>query len=166
MTLSASLREQIRNRAAGLCEFCGVSETSVGGQLTIDHFQPQSKGGQDSLENLVYCCVRCNQYKQNYWPVNATEPKLWNPRQEKQSDHFVELEDGRWFALTSTGEFTLRRLRLNRPALVKYRLQKKQRLDENRLLTRYRDLTQSLTSLNAQLVELVEEQHRTYALTE
>lgn len=76
MTLSASLREQVRNRAEAACEFCGVSEINTGGQLTIDHFHPQSKGGQDSLENLIYCCVRCNQYKQNYWPVNADAPKL------------------------------------------------------------------------------------------
>ena len=158
MTLSASLREQVRNRAKGVCEFCGVSEMNVGGLLTIDHFHPQSKGGQDVLENLIYCCVRCNQYKQNYWPNNTDAPQLWNPRQDKQSEHFLELENGRWLALTPTGEFTLRRLRLNRPPLIKYRLHRKQRLEEARLLTRYKELTQSLASLNTQLVALVEEQ--------
>lgn len=158
MTLSASLRAQVRNRAKGACEFCGVSEISAGGQLTIDHFQPQSKDGQDSLDNLIYCCVRCNQYKQNYWPANTGELHLWNPRQDRQSEHFLELDTGRLLALTPTGEFTITRLRLNRPALVTYRLQNQRQLEEGRVLTRYRDLTQSLTDLNTQLVNLVEEQ--------
>jgi outer membrane lipoprotein-sorting protein len=44
----------VRRRANFACEFCGVSETDAGGQLTVDHFQPRHKGGDDSLENLIY----------------------------------------------------------------------------------------------------------------
>jgi hypothetical protein len=47
MSLSAELREQLRERAGFACEFCGVSETDVGGLLTADHFRPRSKGGSD-----------------------------------------------------------------------------------------------------------------------
>ncbi len=48
MTVSAALRAAVRSRAAFACEFCGVTETDAGGELTIDHFQPVSKGGDDS----------------------------------------------------------------------------------------------------------------------
>ncbi|MFM2024147.1 MAG: hypothetical protein RLZZ56_160, partial [Actinomycetota bacterium] len=32
---------------------------------TIDHVQPKSKGGADSWENLVACCLKCNNAKGN-----------------------------------------------------------------------------------------------------
>lgn len=53
MSLTASIREQVRQRAQCACEFCGVNEIDVGGMLTIDHFQPRTKAGSDTLENLV-----------------------------------------------------------------------------------------------------------------
>jgi hypothetical protein len=53
MTVSNEMREQVRQRANFACEFCGVTETDTGGELTIDHFQPVRKGGDDSFENLL-----------------------------------------------------------------------------------------------------------------
>ncbi len=61
MTIKNIIREQIRHQANFACEFCGVTETDTGGQLTIDHFQPISQQGDDNIENLLYCCIRCNQ---------------------------------------------------------------------------------------------------------
>ncbi|MBM4043943.1 MAG: HNH endonuclease [Planctomycetes bacterium] len=158
MTTSAEVREQVRRRAHRACEFCGVSETDVGGQLTVDHFRPRSQGGTDSLDNLLYCCGPCNQYKLDYWPTDPGSPRLWNPRHEPAGEHFVELEDGTLHPLTSVGAFTLRRLRLNRPPLVALRLHKRQEADALRLLTRYRDLTQALSQLLTQQAALMEEQ--------
>ncbi len=112
MSLSADLCEQVRQRADCACEFCGVSEIDVGGLLTIDHFHPRSKGGAETLENLIYACIHCNQYKQDYWPRDDLAPRLWNPRESFGSRPFVESEDGRLIALTIVGEFTIRRLRL------------------------------------------------------
>jgi hypothetical protein len=108
----------VRERAKFACEFCGVSETDTGGRLTVDHFRPKSKGGTDDLSNLIYCCVRCNQYKQDYWPSFPQAPILWNPRETEAAKHFVELESGHLHPRTAVGNFTLRRLRLNRPPLV------------------------------------------------
>lgn len=56
MTITDQMREQVRQRANFACEYCGVTETDTGGQLTIDHFHPRSKGGDDDLDNLLYCC--------------------------------------------------------------------------------------------------------------
>jgi hypothetical protein len=158
MTLTTDIREHVRERAGFACEFCGVTETDTGGQLTIDHFQPKAKGGDDSLDNLLYCCPRCNQYKLDYWPTRPEEPALWNPRHKPAAQHFLELDDGTLHPLTPIGAFTLRRLRLNRPPLVAYRLRRRQQAEETRLLTRYRDLIQLLEHLNAQLSVLMEEQ--------
>jgi hypothetical protein len=39
MSLTASTREQVRQRAHCACEFCGVTEIDAGGMLTINtHF--------------------------------------------------------------------------------------------------------------------------------
>jgi hypothetical protein len=43
MSLTASIREQVRQRAQCACEFCGITEIDAGGMLTIDHFQPRTK---------------------------------------------------------------------------------------------------------------------------
>lgn len=40
------------------CQYCGK-----GNNLTIDHIIPTSRGGEDSWENVVTCCVRCNNKK-------------------------------------------------------------------------------------------------------
>jgi hypothetical protein len=160
MTIPVDIREQVRRRADFACEFCGVTETDTGGQLTVDHFQPKAKGGDDSLENLLYCCTRCNQYKLDYWPTHPNDPMLWNPRLEVSSKHFLELDNGTLYSLTAMGAFTLKRLRLNRPPLVAYRLRKRQQVEEIRLLTHYRDLVQLLEQLNAQLSTLMEEQRK------
>ena len=160
MSLSANLREQLRQRAGFACEFCGVSETDAGGLLTTDHFKPRSKGGSNSLDNLIYCCANCNQYKQDYYPVNDSEPQLWNPREEKDSVHFIALDDGQIAAISPSGEFTIRRLRLNRLPLVEYRKKRRQSAEEVRLLARYQNSLQLLSEVNEQLSELVLEQQQ------
>ena len=158
MNIGETVRLQVRQRANFACEFCSVAETDAGGELTIDHFRPQSKGGTDNVENLVYCCQRCNQYKADYWPVSENEPILWNPRREPFDIHLLTLVDGTLYPITPTGAFTLRRLRLNRPPLVAHRLRKHQQGQEQRLLARYRDLIVVLEQLQTQHAALLEEQ--------
>lgn len=158
MTISASVREQVRQRANFACEFCSVTETDTGGQLTIDHFQPRSKGGDDNFDNLIYCCFRCNQYKLDYWPERTGDPRLWNPRRETASQHFLALDDGALHPMNEAGAFTLRRLRLNRPTLIAYRLQRTRKTEAINLLARYNDLTNALERLLHQQAALLEEQ--------
>jgi HNH endonuclease len=158
MSLTASIREQVRQRAQCACEFCGTTEIDTGGLLTIDHFQPRSKTGSDVLENLIYACIACNQYKQDYWPRTETAPALWNPRQESASQHFVEQENGELTALTPTGVFTIKRLRLNRSQLIAARQRRQQQLQVERLLQRYQELTTLQAQINIQLTDLTMEQ--------
>ncbi len=60
-------RIAFRKRFAFRCGYCGVRERDVGAELTIDHFQPGSKGGAHEPENWVYCCHACNEFKGDYW---------------------------------------------------------------------------------------------------
>lgn len=62
--------------------------------------------------------------------------------------------------MTATGVFTLKRLRLNRPPLVAYRLRKRQQTEEARLLARYREVVRLLEQLNSQLSDLMDEQQQ------
>ena len=160
MTIKSRVRNEVRQRASFACEFCGISETDAGSQLTIDHFQPKAKGGDDSPSNLIYCCSKCNQYKLDYWPENDADPMLWNPRIESASQHFLELNEGTLHPLSSTGAFTIRRLRLNRPPLIAHRLFKRRVAEEVRLLTSYKDLVRLVEQLLAQQSALLQEQQK------
>jgi len=53
-----SLFEAVRDRFQQSCGYCGVTEITVGGKLTIDHYRPRAAGGSDDQDNLVYACVR------------------------------------------------------------------------------------------------------------
>ncbi len=158
MSIPRRVREQVRHRAHCACEFCGVSEIDTGGLLTIDHFQPRSKGGTDDDENLIYACAPCNQYKNDYWASEAADQQLWNPRQDPAHQHFVELDDGQLTALTPTGIFTIRRLRLNRSQLVAARQRCNQRLKTELILQRYEELTQLQNQITEQITRLAIEQ--------
>ncbi|MEA9986377.1 MULTISPECIES: HNH endonuclease [Subtercola] len=50
-------RRGVLRRDNQRCGYCGASAT------TIDHVQPRSRGGKDTWENLVACCLKCNNKK-------------------------------------------------------------------------------------------------------
>ncbi len=158
MTISPAIRRLVRERAQRCCEFCGVSETDTGGLLTIDHYQPISKAGTDHFDNLLYCCAQCNLHKQNYWPKKTTDLFLWNPRFEPANRHFLLLDNGRLHPLTPVGDFTIKRLRLNRSQLIDYRLHKRQEAEAVRLLEQYQKLMILINQINMQALRLVDEQ--------
>ena len=61
------IKKTVRKIYQSRCGYCGVHEEDAGAFLTIDHHRPQSRSGSDKLENLVYCCPKCNEYKGSYW---------------------------------------------------------------------------------------------------
>ena len=52
-------RKNIYLRDNNSCQYCG----KTGGNLTIDHVVPRSRGGGETWENMVVCCARCNSRK-------------------------------------------------------------------------------------------------------
>ena len=158
MSIPAGIREQVRRRAEQRCEFCGIHETDAGGELTLDHFRPKSRGGGDDLDNLIYACSRCNLFKHDYWPQSPGAPHLWNPRKEPSAAHFVELDDGTLESRSATGAFTLRQLRLNRPQLVAKRRQRRRAKEAIVQLGAYRGIITVLRQLLAQQSVVVDQQ--------
>ncbi|WP_144760118.1 HNH endonuclease [Curtobacterium sp. 9128] len=55
-------RRGVLRRDANRCAYCDRHAT------TIDHVQPKSRGGEDSWENLVACCLACNNKKGDRTP--------------------------------------------------------------------------------------------------
>ncbi len=148
--------EQVRQRYNFCCGYCGVSETSSGGELTIDHFGPVSKNGDDSDANLVYACSRCNLFKSDFFPDPATsapEHRLLHPLLDNTELHFREDDYGRLQSLSVTGLFHIRKLRLNRPQLVDYRLMKQ---EERLWQERIQHLERMLGDVNVSIEELRE----------
>ena len=52
-------RKNIFKRDKNKCQYCG--KTNI--MLTIDHVIPKNKGGDDTWENLVSACKKCNLIK-------------------------------------------------------------------------------------------------------
>ncbi|MFC1571402.1 HNH endonuclease [Candidatus Margulisiibacteriota bacterium] len=52
-------RKNIYLRDNYTCQYCGKTK----GQLTIDHIIPKSRGGEETWDNIVVCCARCNNRK-------------------------------------------------------------------------------------------------------
>lgn len=159
MSISFDLRLLVRQRADFMCEYCGVTEVDSGSELTVDHYQPPRRGGSvDHPDNLLYCCQRCNQFKSDYWPITLRDTSLWNPRNEPRETHMVNLADGTLYPLTPIGDFTIRRLRLNRAPLVANRLRRYQTFQETRLLEELRQMLTLQEQLQQQHALLLKEQ--------
>jgi len=158
VSVSQSVRRRVRERAGFRCEYCEVSETGSGGELTVDHFQPQSKSGGDEEANLVYCCFRCNSYKGDFWHEDSNQTSLFNPRTDKRDEHFWLSETGKLFALTESGELTVKLLRLNRQPLITKRQQDYQKLEEHQILEQTQKAVEALVRLSQQQRELLKEQ--------
>ena len=124
--MTAPERATLRQLYNFHCGYCGVTETDVGAVLTTDHFQPTSRGGADATANWVYCCFACNTAKGDYWQPESLQ-RILHPLHDNLCEHILEQEDGTLLGLTSTGHFHIGQLRLNRPALVAYRLEKRRR---------------------------------------
>lgn len=118
--------EEVRRLYQFRCGYCGVSEVDAGGQLTVDHYRPVSADGDDTLDNLIYCCNRCNLFKADFTPDAEQQKRglrVLHPRTDSLDEHFDLDEDtGELVPLTVTGRFHIDWLHLNRPELVAHRL--------------------------------------------
>jgi 5-methylcytosine-specific restriction endonuclease McrA len=61
-----------------VCQYCGVRVTTEA--ATMDHVFPRAKGGKTTWENVVCCCMPCNQQKANRTPEEAGMTLKRKPR--------------------------------------------------------------------------------------
>lgn len=74
-------RRNLLERDRHTCQYCNYK----GEELTLDHVLPRSRGGDDSWENLVTACVRCNVKKGNRTPKEANMSLNYQPRRPYSS---------------------------------------------------------------------------------
>ncbi|MBN1211667.1 MAG: HNH endonuclease [candidate division Zixibacteria bacterium] len=60
-------RKNILARDGHRCQYCGTTK----GPMTVDHVVPRMKNGNDSWENMVCACVKCNNKKGDRTPEKA-----------------------------------------------------------------------------------------------
>ncbi|WP_165235993.1 HNH endonuclease [Aquisphaera insulae] len=120
------LRDQVRDRANGYCEYCRCPDIAGTAPYAVEHVIPESKGGATVPENLAWACPYCNGSK--YTRVDGWDPatskwaRLFNPRKQRWSSHFVWSDDmTRVLGTTSTGRATVETLQLNRPPIMVFR---------------------------------------------
>ena len=115
--VSAALRREVIERAKDCCEYCRLNTSDRAINLAIDHVIAEKHGGETHAENLCLSCFWCNSYKGSDlssvdWDGDGAIVPLYNPRQERWSDHF-RLDGTLIHPLTATGRVTAYLLQLN-----------------------------------------------------
>jgi len=123
--ISATLRQQVIERANHQCEYCQTQQVIVI-SMEIDHIIPESAGGETTLDNLCLACIGCNGFKLHYQfgidPDTQTQVQLFNPRLQNWHEHFQWDNTGtQLIGLTSTGKATIQRLKINREIVIQAR---------------------------------------------
>lgn len=112
--ISDELRQRVTQRACRLCEYCLLHEEDAAYSFHVDHVIAEKHQGPTEEHNLCLCCPPCNRAKGSDIStlVNGSMVRLFNPRIDLWSDHFVL--DVAWIrAKTLLAAGTLRLLRIN-----------------------------------------------------
>ena len=122
--IDAALRQVVRLRADGRCEYCRISERLTLAEHEIDHVIAVKHGGKTVAGNLALCCTVCNRFKgsdiASIDPESGQITPLFHPRDDCWDDHF-QVRDGEVLGLTASGRVTVQLLRMNRPGRIRER---------------------------------------------
>ena len=92
-------RKNILMRDRYTCQYC--HRTLPSNELTLDHVMPRSRMGESSWENLVACCVGCNNRKGNRTPDEAgmklsKQPRAFSLHTSRHLMRMLGHTDDRW----------------------------------------------------------------------
>ena len=76
-------RRNIFARDNNQCQYCGRKFPTT--ELSLDHINPRSQGGQSTWENIVCACVNCNVRKGGRTPKQAHMSLIRKPEKPKRS---------------------------------------------------------------------------------
>lgn len=123
--MSPELRQQVRERAGGRCEYCRLPESiELTGPFHVEHIIARQHRGTDDLSNLAWACSRCNRHKGTN--LSAVDPEsrnvisLFNPRQENWEDHF-EIVGALIRGTSPAGRATVQLLQMNAERRIELR---------------------------------------------
>jgi 5-methylcytosine-specific restriction endonuclease McrA len=121
--ISSTLRRSVAESARYRCGYCLTSQRIVGPLLEIDHIVPEAAGGSSDETNLTLACPLCNSHKADR--TEAIDPEtqavvaLFNPRNERWSDHFKWIEGGTTIqGRSAQGRATIGALAMNHPDMI------------------------------------------------
>ncbi|HEX3150786.1 MAG TPA: HNH endonuclease signature motif containing protein [Gemmataceae bacterium] len=110
------LRRLVRERSAGVCDYCQFSMSAIAQSFAIDHIIARQHGGATTPDNLANIFQHCNQAKGSdigsiYWETGDFV-RFFHPRTDRWADHF-ELVGRRIESLSPIGLVTARILGFN-----------------------------------------------------
>jgi hypothetical protein len=120
-------KDKLRIEFLHRCAYCETREPEIGGSQSfhIDHYRPKNRFPEliCTYENLIYSCRNCNSYKGDYWPNYLQEflgKIIINPRHD-QIDKHIDTSSFTWSGITTRGEWTVKKLKLDSPMLSQRR---------------------------------------------
>ena len=117
MTVTRSQKQIVRERAGSCCEYCRLAFISKTVPFHIDQIIPVKHNGTDDVENLCLACYACNAYKSHdltgFDPATGEITRLYHPRTQLWTEHFVLQDDMQIMGLTPEGRTTVRVLQIN-----------------------------------------------------
>lgn len=123
----ATLRERVRRRAEGRCEYCRLPQTAAPFfTFHIEHIRARQHGGGDEASNRALACPDCNAAKgpniASHDPETDALVGLFNPRLDSWDEHF-EVRGALIIGRTAIGRATAQLLAMNDDDRVEMRLE-------------------------------------------
>jgi hypothetical protein len=114
--MAPTLREQVRSRAGGRCEYCHLPEEFDDSPFCLDHVIARKHHGPTTFENLAFSCYWCNVFKgenlSGIDPGTGILVRLFHPRNDAWAEHFT-WEGTVLTGLTDVGRTTIDVLSIN-----------------------------------------------------
>lgn len=122
--MEQALRNLVRQRALGRCEYCHFPEVHAFLPFEIDHIIAEKHHGPTREANLAWTCYYCNSYKGpnlSGWDSEADlVVRLFHPRRDPWDDHFA-WQGPLLFGKTAIGRVTIDVLNINHADAVAVR---------------------------------------------
>ena len=122
--MDAATREIVRQRADGRCEYCRFPDHALNLPFHVEHIVASIHRVNDSLDNLVWACPRCNLRKgTNLSTIDSESGErvdIFNPRAMTWTDHF-EIRDGIIVGITACSRGTANLLDMNNEIRLNHR---------------------------------------------
>jgi 5-methylcytosine-specific restriction endonuclease McrA len=119
------LRQMVRERASGRCEYCLLHEEDMLLPHEVDHIVAEQHGGVTDSENLAWSCYYCNHFKgtnlSSIDPTTKRVASLFHPRSQTWKRHF-RLNGPQIEPLTIQGRATAFLLQFNTQSRIDERI--------------------------------------------
>jgi hypothetical protein len=122
--MNPRLRERVRQRAEGRCEYCHAPEALSRFRFQADHIIAEKHGGVTDMKNLAWAYFRCNSHKgpnvAGWDGGSGATVRLYHPRMDIWKEHF-RWSGPRLVGKTLVGRATIDVLCINRKEAIELR---------------------------------------------